>query len=119
RSEGVSRRARQAVEQIVELLGQTPSAHTGSTGTGETARPEPARPPLRPPAVEAGLMDLATIEPARTSLRPSPVQGGLTAPATTDITVIDTPEAVLAAFCERQWCDGLAVVPTRERRGAA
>ncbi|MBI4242090.1 MAG: hypothetical protein HY613_10265, partial [Candidatus Rokubacteria bacterium] len=23
----------------------------------------------------------------------------------------DSPEAVLAAFCERQWCDGLPIVP--------
>jgi hypothetical protein len=32
------------------------------------------------------------------------------------ITVADTPEAVLAAFCEREWCDGLPIVPPTEER---
>ena len=30
--------------------------------------------------------------------------------------VEDTPEAVLAAFCEREWCDGLPIVPPTEDR---
>jgi len=37
---------------------------------------------------------------------------GLTDPVTID----DTPEAVLAAFCEREWCDGLPIVPPTEER---
>jgi hypothetical protein len=32
------------------------------------------------------------------------------------ILVEDTPEAVLAAFCERDWCDGLPIVPPTEER---
>ena len=32
------------------------------------------------------------------------------------IEVEDTPEAVLAAFVERQWCDGLPIVPPTEDR---
>ncbi len=36
--------------------------------------------------------------------------------AVRDIEVEDSPEAVLAAFCEHQWCDGLPVVPPTEDR---
>src|SRR2546428_5660489 len=32
------------------------------------------------------------------------------------IEVDDSPEALLAAFCEREWCDGLPVVPPTEER---
>ena len=32
------------------------------------------------------------------------------------ILVEDSPEAVLAAFCERNWCDGLPIVPPTEER---
>ena len=88
RSEGVTRRARQAVDQIKGLLGR---AHTV---TGEIGRAEPPSASLRPPAVQAGLTD----------------------PATTDLVTEDTPEAVLAAFCERQWCDGLPIIPPTEER---
>ena len=36
---------------------------------------------------------------------------------TTDILELDdTPEAVLAEFCTRQWCDGLPIVPPTEGR---
>jgi hypothetical protein len=37
-------------------------------------------------------------------------------PTTRDIEVDDAPEAVLAAFCEREWCDGLPIVPPTEDR---
>ena len=75
RNEGVSRRARQAVEQIRSLLGRVPAvAHAA---TGETVRAEPAA-------------ELVSVD--------------------------DTPEALLAAFCERQWCDGLPIVPPTEAR---
>ena len=84
RSEGITRRARQAVDQIRELLGKT------SSGAGETGRAEPAGTSLRPPAVQADLTD--------------------------PVTIPDTAEAVLAAFCERQWCDGLPIVPPTEAR---
>ena len=33
-----------------------------------------------------------------------------------DIEVDDDPAAVLAAFCEREWCDGLPIVPPTEAR---
>ena len=91
RREGISRRAREAVDQLTHLLAQPISSSTGETG------------------------EIARAEPGSTSLRPSSVQAGLTFPATTSITVLDTPEAVLAAFCERQWCDGLPIVPTEAR----
>src|SRR5262249_13145047 len=87
RSEGVSRRARQAVEQIKNLLGQNTNTNTAK---GEHGRAVPASPFVRPPAIQAGLTDPATID--------------------------DTPEAILAAFCERQWCDGLPIVPPTEER---
>jgi hypothetical protein len=35
------------------------------------------------------------------------------------IEVEDTPEAVLAAFVDREWCDGLPIVPPTEERVAA
>lgn len=39
-----------------------------------------------------------------------------TQPDTEPIVIEDSPEAVLAAFCERNWCDGLPVVPPTEDR---
>ncbi len=93
RPEAVARRARQAVNQITTLLGKTSASEIG--------RAEPASASLRPPLVQAGLTAPATTD-----------QAGLTDPVTID----DTPEAVLAAFCERQWCDGLPIVPPTEAR---
>jgi hypothetical protein len=93
RHDGVARRARQAVDQIIGLLGAAPTVK--SNGSGELGRAEPASSSLRPPPVQAGLTDPATINP---------------------VTVTDTAEAVLAAFCERQWCDGLPIVPPTEAR---
>jgi hypothetical protein len=81
RGEGIARRARQAVDQLIDLLGRA---------TDRTGVSEPARALLRPPSIETDL----------------------TAP----VTVTDTPEAVLAAFCERDWCDGLPIVPPTEAR---
>ena len=101
RPDGVSKRARQAVEQIRALLGKADTSATPEIGrasfsaTGVIGRAEPASTSLRPPAVGAGLTDPATTDPA---------------------TIDDTPEAVLAAFCERQWCDGLPIVPPTEAR---
>jgi len=68
RSDGIGRRARQAVDQLTRLLAGT--AITDAIGEGA---PRSAGPDV--------------------------------------ITVVDTPEAVLAEFCERQWCDGLPIVP--------
>jgi hypothetical protein len=99
RGEGVVRRARQAVDQLVGLLG---SVNT----RGEAGVAEPARVSFRPPSVQAGL------EAPSTTIR-----AGLTDPAPTDaISVLDTPESVYAAFCERDWCDGLPIVPPTEER---
>ena len=97
RSEGVTRRARQAVDQIARLL-----SGAQVVAKGESGRPEPASSSVRPPSIQTGLTDRATIIPATT---------------TPDfITVTDSPEALLAAFCERQWCDGLPIVPPTEDR---
>ena len=41
------------------------------------------------------------------------------AASTESILVEDSPEAVLAAFCERNWCDGLPIVPPTEDRVSA
>ena len=95
RSDGVSRRARQAVELIKSLLGQNTNANTATGESTNTAAAESGR-----------------AEPASTFVTLPSIQPGLTDPATVD----DTPEAVLAAFCERQWCDGLPIVPPTEER---
>jgi hypothetical protein len=101
RPDGVARRARQAVDQIKALLGKESSATAGKSATGQIGRAEPASTSLRPSAVQAGLTGPATTN-----------QAGLTGPATID----NTPEAILAAFCERQWCDGLPIVPPTAER---
>jgi len=100
RSEGVTRRARQAVDQIARLLSQ--AATTTNSVTVGIGRAEPASSAVRPPSIQAGLTDPATITPATTTPN--------------FITVTDSPEALLAAFCERQWCDGLPIVPPTEDR---
>jgi len=97
RSEGISRRARQATDQLTALL---------SCAAREIGRTEPAS------AVVAG------------SVRPASTEGGLReslagsvrpiSPETLE--TLDTPDAVLAAFCEREWCDGLPIVPPTEER---
>ena len=43
---------------------------------------------------------------------PVTVESDLASP----VTVSDDPEALLAAFCEREWCDGLPIVPPTEER---
>ena len=96
RPDGIARRARQAVDQITTLLGKG-----GTFVTPQIGRAEPASASLRPPSVGAGLTDPATTN-----------QAGLTDP----VSINDAPEAVLAAFCERQWCDGLPIVPPTEAR---
>jgi hypothetical protein len=85
RAEGITRRARQAVDQLVLAV-------TGMTGVSE-----PLRIGVGPPSVQAGLTDPATIHPDTLSID-------------------DTPEAALAAFGERNWCDGLPIVPPTEER---
>ena len=103
RSDGVSRRARQAVELIKNLLGQNTNANTATGESTNTATAE---------STNTATGESGRAEPASTFVRPPSVQAGLTDPATVD----DTPEAVLAAFCERQWCDGLPIVPPTEER---
>jgi hypothetical protein len=102
RSDGIARRARQAVDQLTALLGSN----------GEPGVSEPRRIHLRPPAVQAGLTDPVTTIQAGLTDPVTTIQAGLTDP----VTITDTPEAVLAAFCERDWCDGLPIVPPTEAR---
>src|SRR5262245_10227151 len=102
RPEAVARRARQAVDQISTLLGRA-SASTGQASAGEIGRAEPAS-----VSATAGI---GRAEPASAFVRPPAVQADLT-----DLVTEDTAEAVLAAFCERQWCDGLPIVPPTEAR---
>src|SRR5262245_16064727 len=96
RSDGVTRRARQAVDQITRLL----SVVAGS---------------VRPAWIEGGLIEelagsARPITPAPASSESTPLEQ--TAPDF--ITVADSAEAVLAAFCEHEWCDGLPIVPPTE-----
>ena len=79
RSDGVSRRARQATDQLAALI----------RGAG-------------PASTEGGLREVP-----RGSARPI-------SPETLE--TLDTPDAILAAFCEREWCDGLPIVPPTEER---
>src|SRR5258708_18393967 len=62
----------------------------GGATTGESGRVGAPRTSLGPPSEQADPADLATMD--------------------------DDPQAVLAAFCERGWCDGLPVVPPTEGR---
>jgi hypothetical protein len=99
RRDAITRRARQAVDQLVRALGQevtTPEPRRANpesaAGQQPSAEPRVAERPIghaEPARTEAELMDLATI---------------------------NSPEAVLAAFCEREWCDGLPIVPPTEDR---
>src|SRR5262249_6170679 len=117
RPDGGARRARQAVKQIRALLGKA-SASTGKASAAEIGRAEPASPAVsaeigraEPPSVSAkGVIGRA--EPASISLRPPAVEAALTDP----VTIEDTPEAVLAAFCARHVGDGLPIVPPTEAR---
>jgi len=79
RSDGVSRRARQATDQLAALIrGAAPA----STEGGPREVPRGSARPISPETLET----------------------------------LDTPEAILAAFCEREWCDGLPIVPPTEER---
>src|SRR5438309_438708 len=89
RPEAIARRARQAVEQLASLIGGSSVAATGED---------------------------APVGAPRASVRPPSVQADLAAPVTVDPVTIDTPEALLALFCEREWCDGLPIVPPTEER---
>jgi len=79
RSDGVSRRARQATDQLAALIrGAAPAFTEG----GPREVPRGAARPISPETLET----------------------------------LDTPDAILAAFCEREWCDGLPIVPPTEER---
>jgi hypothetical protein len=98
RSDGVTRRARQAVDQIARLL----SVVAGS---------------VRPARAEGGLIE--ELAGSARPITPTPAFSESTPREQTApdfITVADSPEALLAAFCERQWCDGLPIVPPTEDR---
>src|SRR5436189_1215798 len=79
RSDGVSRRARQATDQLAALIR---GAGPASTEGGPREVPRGSARPILPETLET----------------------------------LDTPEAILAAFCEREWCDGLPIVPPTEER---
>jgi hypothetical protein len=103
RGESIARRARQAVDQLNRLLSQPTRPASTNSPRAETGAAEPARSLFRPPSIQGDLTDPATTNPATTN------------PATTHLDTTD-PEAVLAAFCEREWCDGLPIVPPTEER---
>jgi hypothetical protein len=86
RGEGIARRARQAVDQLMGLI------VAGS---------------VRPAWTEGGLTQMG---------RSSDTSASPVAPDSEPISILDTPETVFAAFCERDWCDGLPIVPPTEAR---
>ena len=101
RPEGIARRAHQALEQLTSLINAT-AAGTLTGGPGGAATTASNSPPTNLSGHGA----------------PAPTGSVVTGSAPTDdtLTLPDTPEAVLAAFTERQWCDGLPIVPPTEER---
>jgi len=92
RPEAIARRAQQAFEQLHALI----------AGSGTSDRTEPT-----------GRASGATAA----SNRPPTAEADLAAPATIDIP--DDPIAILDAFTERNWADGLPIIaPTAERVSA-
>jgi hypothetical protein len=103
RPDAVSRRAQQAFEQLASLIAGSGSRVAGSTT--EVARGGATTISNRPPTSQAGLAGPATTIPATTI------------PA--DLTVDDDPTTLLLEFSNRQWCDGLPIVPPTPERVAA
>ena len=92
RPEAIARRAQQAFEQLHALI----------AGSGTSDRTEPT--------------DRASGDTAASN-RPPTAEADLAAPATIDIP--DDPIAILDAFTERNWADGLPIIaPTAERVSA-
>ena len=92
RPEAIARRAQQAFEQLHALI----------AGSGTSDRTEPT--------------DRASGATAASN-RPPTAEADLAAPATIDIP--DDPVAILDAFTERNWADGLPIIaPTAERVSA-
>jgi len=91
RPDSVARRSRQAFEQLASLI--EGSAATGVAAT--TARNSPPTP------------------------FPEHAAPATTIPAVADITLDDDPVALLAAFTDRAWCDGLPIIPPTPERVAA
>ena len=92
RPEAIARRAQQAFEQLHALI----------AGSGTSDRTEPT--------------DRASGATAASN-RPPTAEANLAAPATIDIP--DDPIAILDAFTERNWADGLPIIaPTAERVSA-
>src|ERR1700752_924983 len=112
RPASVSRRAQQAYEQLPSLIagGRSGSGVTGSAtevarSASEVARVGATTSSNRPPTSQAGLAGPATTIPAATD------------PA--DLPVDDDPNALLLEFSNRQWSDGLPIVPPTPERVAA
>jgi hypothetical protein len=108
RPESIARRAEQAFEQLSALIsGTVDRAETKDRATGATGTSG------RPPAVHAELAAPATTDLA------APATTDLAAPATTNpeyLDVADDAVALLEAFTQRNWADGLPIVaPTEER----
>ncbi len=91
RPDSVARRSRQAFEQLASLI-------EGSAATGVAATTAKNSPPTPLPEHAA---------PATTI------------PDVADITLDDDPVALLAAFTDRAWCDGLPIIPPTKERVAA
>ena len=116
RPDGIARRAHQAVEQLTALMNAgAPGAATTTTGVpggGATTETVVAGPACSGRAV-GGLFE-AVVAPS-----PATPVAAVTGSATTDsapLTLPDSVDAVLTAFTERRWCDGLPIVPPTEER---
>jgi hypothetical protein len=98
RHDSVARRSRQAFEQLASLIEGVASAPSQAAGGG-TASPD------RP---VGGLADKG-VAPTRPTTVDDPAF----------ITLDDSPDALLAEFTRRAWCDGLPIVPPTAERVAA
>jgi hypothetical protein len=97
RLDSVARRSRQAFEQLASLIEGARSAGSGTAVGRVGATTASNRPPTSIPEQAA---------PATTI------------PDVAAITLDDSPEALLTAFTDRAWCDGLPIVPPTPERVA-
>jgi hypothetical protein len=106
RPEAIARRAEQALEQLASLISgrsERQDSKTGAASERQDATTGATTISNRPPTKRAGLADPAT-----------------TNPVTTDPVLLDDDnDAIFGYFTEREWADGLPIVPPTEARVAA
>jgi hypothetical protein len=107
RPEAITRRAAQAFEQLHALISGGTTYASDDRTSGSTV----------------GVRGSVTVDRASgatpISNSPPSARPDLASPATTDaeiLTLPDDPSAVLDAFTEREWADGLPIIPPTEER---